>query len=628
MELSNFLQRLEGVSGRDGRYTARCPAHNDSTPSLSISLGKDNRILLKCFAGCAVDDIVHSMGLETKDLFYESQNALPAYAQRRAKDDIAQEAEYLYANGSLKKLKFRRADGSKFCTWRHLDGNRWEKGRCGINPGLYQSRPDLPEIFFLVEGEKDVDNLKKAGMVAVSLPDGAQSRWEDSYNTVFNGKQVVILPDNDTPGKEYAQMCAQSLSGIAARVWIVDLKQTWTDMPTKADISDMMEHFGATDAIQKVMDLLQNTPEWSSVPAESLPLVCAADVEYSPPRWLIEPYFQRGKGTLIQADPGIGKTAFMCAIAASVTTGEPIMGVRVETPGNVLMFSVEDDLGVLRGRIDANGGDVSKVFFMQNTADITLNSPKIGQAIRQVNARLLIFDPLQAFLGAHIDMYRSNETRPALAKLFEMCERTDCACAIVAHNSKSTLGKSPVNQSLGSVDIPAAMRSVIHIARNPQDKNECIAVHVKSSNAPKGKSIAYGIVDRGGVQWHDFCDFTVEDLNTAQKRTEKGTPYENEPLVQVFNQLITDRPGGGFWSYDEVKTSGAKILGFPPFSTVNELKAKLAGSLARELQTKDGLIVTSGHAQHGSRGIRIERYTIPDGYQVKMRDQSKMDNHA
>lgn len=618
--MTDILRRLEGVKGRDGKYMARCPNHGDSTPSLSVSLGSDNKILLKCFAGCTTEAIVRSMGLEMKDLFAEPAAAFPAYEESKANQPATLEAEYLYAGGTLKKLKFRRADGSKYCTWRHLKGGKWEKGRNNILPGLYQSRPDLPEIFFLVEGEKDVDSLKKADMVAVSLPDGAQSKWEAHYNAAFKGKQVVILPDNDEPGKKYAQMCAEKLHGNAANIWIVDLKQAWPDIPEKGDISDLIFRLGADVAIQKVMDLLQTTPEWTPPATASTSLICAADVEYSPPKWLISPYFQRGKGTLIQADPGTGKTAFMCAIAASVTTGTPIMGLNVETPGSVLMLSVEDDLGVLRGRISANNGDPSKVYFMPNAADMTLNSPEIEHAIIQVGAKLLIFDPLQAFLGAKIDMFRANETRPALAKLFDMCDRNDCACAVISHMGKNGMGKSPVNQSLGSVDIPAAMRSVLHIARNPKDDTECIAVHVKSSNAPKGRSLAYSIVDRGGVEWHGFCDFSVEDLNAVQKRTEKGVPYENEPLVQVFNQLITDRPGGGFWAYDEVKSIGAQLVGFPPFSSTAELRTKLSGPLARELQTKDGLIVTCGHKQGGLRGIRIEQYRHPDGYQTSIQE--------
>lgn len=350
-------------------------------------------------------------------------------------------------------------------------------------------------------------------------------------------------------------------------------------------------------------------------------LIKAADVIYEPPRWLIPPYFQRGKGTLVQGDNGTGKTAFMCAIAAHVSNGKPLLGIPVETPGNVLILSVEDDLPVLRGRIEACGGDLERCYFMTNAAGITFNSPEVEEMIRTVSARMIIFDPFQAFLGAGVDMFRSNETRPELAKLFEMADRNDCSVAIIAHMAKGSDNKNPVNRALGSADIPAAMRSIIQIIRNPDIEDECVAVHIKCSNAPKGRSISYTIGDRGGVQWLGFNDTTPEDLTTIIKRKEKGVPYEHEPLVQVFNQLITDKPGGGFWSYADLKREGAKILGFPPFADLNDLRQRLDNGLARELQKRDGIIVIHGaKGRSRSHGVRIEQYKAPHSYQIKLPD--------
>ena len=112
---------------------------------------------------------------------------------------------------------------------------------------------------------------------------------------------------------------------------------------------------------------------------------------------------------------------------------------------------------------------------------------------------------------------------------------------------------------------------------------------------------------------------TADDLTQVIKRKEKSIPYEREPLVQVFNQLITNKPGGGFWSYSDLKSESAKILGFPPYSDLNELRSKLDGGLAKELQQRDGLLVTHG-AKGRSRaaGIRIERYEVPQAYQSKI----------
>ena len=284
-------------------------------------------------------------------------------------------------------------------------------------------------------------------------------------------------------------------------------------------------------------------------------------------------------------------------------------------------LSVEDDLPILRGRIEADGGDLTKMHFMTNAAGLTFTSAEIEEAVKQVNAKMVIFDPIQAFMGAGVDMFRANETRPELAKLFEMCDRNDCSCAIISHMGKAG-DKSPVNRSLGSVDIPASMRSILELTINPDNEGECIMVHVKCSNAPKGQSIAYTIGERGGVHWVGFSDMTVEDLaviNRRKERKEKGIPYENEPLVQVFNQLVTDKPGGGFWSYADLKSEGAKILGYEPFSGVGDLRKRLDEGLTRELQARDGLIVThSQRGAHNIRGIRIEQYKLPEGYQTSI----------
>ena len=351
---------------------------------------------------------------------------------------------------------------------------------------------------------------------------------------------------------------------------------------------------------------------------KSLDLVKASVVTYEPPRWLIPPYFQRGKGTLIQGDNGSGKTAFMCAIAAHVSTGRPLLGIPIEGPGPVLILSVEDDLPILRGRIEANGGDLDKCYFLGNAADLTFNSPEVEAAIQRSHAVMVIFDPFQAFLGAKVDMFRANEVRPVLAKLFDMCERNSCSCAIIAHLGKGGSDKSPVNRSLGSVDIPAAMRSILQLIRNPEKPEECIMVHIKCSNAPLGRGLSYTIGDRGGVTWNGFNDMSLDELATVKKRTEKGIPYEHEPLVQVFNQLVTDKPGGGFWSYADLKSEGAKILGFPPFSDSRDLTRRLDDGLAKELQAHDGLIVTSGARRNNARGVRIEQYQQPQGYQTKL----------
>lgn len=620
MTVDEVLRRLHGVTKRgDGQYMAKCPAHDDQKASLSVGMGADGRILLKCHAGCRNEDICAALGLKISDLFQEAQNA--GY-----KPPIVATYNYTDESGKLLCQKQRRAD--KSFMWRRPDGcGGWKYDRKGIKPTLYNVAEAVKaDSVYLVEGEKDVDTLKRLGEVAVSPPDGAGSKWYDSYTEVLKGRQVAIIADNDVPGRDFAKEAANKIYPVAKDVRILDLKEIWPELLEHGDTTDVIEHFGDEDGLRMIRELANRTDVYrASKKSKTAPIIVkASDIPYEPPKWLIAPYFQRGKGTLIQADSGAGKTAFVCAVAAHVSNGVPILGIPIETPGAVLILSVEDDLPILRGRIEASGGNLDKCHFMTNAAGLTFNSPEIEQAIKQIQAKLVIFDPFQAFLGAGVDMFKANQTRPELAKLFEMCDRNDCACGIVAHTGKSRFEKSPVNMSLGSVDIPAAMRSIFQIIRNPENEQECIAIHIKSSNAPKGRSIVYTIGDRGGVQWNGFSDIRPEDLKFIANRKEReksGVTYENEPLVQVFNQLITDRPGGGFWSYSELKAEGAKILGFPPFSDLNDLRTRLDSGLARELQQKDGLIVTHSVPGKGNaRGVRIERYKHPQGYQVKISD--------
>lgn len=601
MNLQEVLSHFDGVKRRnENEYMARCPCHNDKKQSLCIGNGEKG-IVLKCQAGCDTRAILDRVGLKPADLFFEKkQDNRPQVI-----------ATYQYPNGVQ---KLRRSD--KSFTWRRPDGKGgWIYNRKGVPHNLYIAG-ELSEDVAIVEGEKDADNLHKLGWTAVSGEDGAgPGKWRSEYTEQLRGFPVVIFQDNDDVGKAYAQEVAAALSSVAKSVHLLDLSKIWTEIPEHGDVSDLIARFGEEQASDMIAELIRKTPAWAPQnPAVS----CAADVPYEKPKWTIAPYFQRGKGTLIQGDSGSGKTAFVCAVAAHVSTGKPLLNSTVETPGNVLVLSVEDDQPILRGRIEASGGDLTKIFFYKNPAGLTFTSPEVWSIVKQYQIKLIIFDPLQAFVGADTDMYRPNETRPLLAKLFELCDQEDCACIIVAHTSKNS-DRSVVNRSLGSVDIPASMRSVMQLIRNPDNPDQCIMVHVKSSNAPRGRSIAYTIGDRGGVHWDGYSPITVEDLGTIAKREKKGIPYDKEPLVQVFNQLITDRPGGGFWSYSDLKKEGAKILGFPPFSDLNELRSKLDGGLAKELQKNDGLIVVYGEKNRtNARGIRIEQYQKPKAYQTKL----------
>ena len=274
MTLTDFLGRLNGVRGSGTQYTAKCPAHDDHHASLSVGEGQDGRILLKCHAGCSTQSILAAMGLSERDLFPEKPGA------KGAKDPAASTvtATYRYydAEGKLVAQKLRRAD--KTFLWRRPDGKGgWIYNRKGVPPVLYKGEwQTIPDTVYLVEGEKDVDTLFSLNKAAVSGMDGAgPGKWRQAYTEQLRGKVVYILPDHDAPGMDYAEEAANALSSAAKCVKIVDLSSEWPEMPEHADVTDVIEKFGAYEGWGKVYRATLSATPWkpklrlSSAPVNS-----------------------------------------------------------------------------------------------------------------------------------------------------------------------------------------------------------------------------------------------------------------------------------------------------------------------------------------------------------------------
>ena len=337
-------------------------------------------------------------------------------------------------------------------------------------------------------------------------------------------------------------------------------------------------------------------------------------VEYEEPEFLIKPYIPLGKLTIIQADSGVGKTALACKLAACVSRGMP-MQTEPCMRGRTLILSVEDDPATLRGRIEASGGDLTQCAFLDNAHELTFISPIIEEAIREHDIKLVIFDPLQSFLGAKMDMHRANETRPIMAHLAAMAKRTGCAVIIISHMSKGSAGGKAIYRALGSVDIPAASRSVLYVERNPQDEEQCVIVHIKSSNAKAGQAILYRIGTRGGVQWEGYSSITMDDLIMRAERKDKGVDYADEPIVVGVRAFITDNPKGGKLTYDEFHTLCVKASGIPPYADNRDAAYKIP-KIKPELMQNDRILIETGAFVRRNKGISIMPYAPPSTFQT------------
>jgi 5S rRNA maturation endonuclease (ribonuclease M5) len=246
MILTDFLTHFKNVRKNGSGYMAQSPLRSDSTPSLSITEGEDGRILIHDFGApeAAPEDILRAIGLEMKDLMPERDFTprpavpLPEKPKKRVTADqirgfpfVKDVYDYPDESGSLLYIITRSPD-KKFTQWRLVGNGFFESGMDGVRRVPYR----LPEVIdavrqgrpvFIVEGEKDVNNLVKIGLDATCNPGGA-GKWRPEFNEHLRGAHVIILPDNDDPGRKHAEDVAGHLYGIAAEVKVLDLSERRT----------------------------------------------------------------------------------------------------------------------------------------------------------------------------------------------------------------------------------------------------------------------------------------------------------------------------------------------------------------------------------------------------------------
>ena len=181
-----------------------------------------------------------------------------------------------------------------------------------------------------------------------------------------------------------------------------------------------------------------------------------SDVPLQEVRWLWYPYIPFGKITIIQGDPGEGKTTFALRLAAACTTGQVLPGMEATELFSVIYQTAEDGLGdTIKPRLMDAGADQDRVFNIdENQRTLTLLDERIEAAIVQTGAKLLILDPIQGYLGERVDMNRANEIRTVLKNVASVAARTGCAIVLVGHLNKAA-GANSAYRGLGSIDFSA-----------------------------------------------------------------------------------------------------------------------------------------------------------------------------
>jgi len=259
---------------------------------------------------------------------------------------------------------------------------------------------------------------------------------------------------------------------------------------------------------------------------ETLKLIRMNEVEATEIDWLWYPYIPYGKITVIQGDPGDGKTTVVLAIAAAITTGAALPESKTAAPPMSVIFqTAEDGLGdTVKPRLVQSGADCERVIVIdESEKELSLSDIRIEQAITLTGAKLFILDPLQAYIGADVDMHRANEIRPVLKRISAVAEKTGCAVVVIGHLNKGA-NKSQY-RGLGSIDIQAAARSVLTVGRIKGKPYTRAIVQGKNNLAPEGQAIGFELDPATGFRWIGTLPITIDELLSGIM-PERDTTYD------------------------------------------------------------------------------------------------------
>ena len=376
-------------------------------------------------------------------------------------------------------------------------------------------------------------------------------------------ERVFLCLDADKAGED----ACKRLAGL-----LPDTVSVTRIQPCMKDWNDVLVHRAEIPNRNYFKSIVLKEP---SKP-ETVKIIRMSDVELTPVEWLWKPYLPFGKLSVLQGNPGEGKTYFAMHLAAACTNGKLLPNMERMEPFNVIYQTAEDGLGdTVKPRLIEAGADLDRVLVIDDSdVQLTLSDERIEKAIVENNARLVIIDPIQAYLGADVDMNRANEVRPIFMRLGQVAQRTGCAILLIGHLNKAA-GMQSLQRGLGSIDIAAAVRSVMFIGKLKHDPTMRILTHEKSSLAPPGASLAFSLGDEGGFRWVGEYDITADEMLS-------GIEPQRETKTQQAKDLICTLLAGGKQVLSEDIDKAALERGIPG-RTVRDAKRELGDALKSKI---------------------------------------------
>lgn len=557
--LDKILDKLREVKPCGKGWSARCPAHDDHHPSLTVTEAGDGEILMHCHAGCSYEDIRHALDFD---------NIVAIYDYR----DEAGELLYQVTRTTPKGFFQRRPDGKE-----GFINGLGDVGRVLYRlPELLKADQKLP--VFIPEGEKDVDALRRRGLVATCNSGGA-GKWRDEYNHWLTERDIVVLPDNDSQGKEHAQRVAKSLLGIAASVKVVRLPT----LPDKGDVSDWLNAGGTKEQLITLVDKadILNSVSSTSTNRQNMeseftlfPLNQLWDEVDDEAAYVWDNTLPVGGFSICSAKPKVGKSTFARNLAVAVTRGEEFFG-RSTTTGKVIYLALEEKLSEVKGHFRRLGADGKDILLHKGT--LPKNSlDALERAIKKSQASLVIIDPLSRFVRVN-DFNSYGEVSRVLEPVIDLARRSGAHILGLHHNGKAE--REGADSLLGSTAFHGAVDTLIIMRRKDNNRylysdqryGENLPETVARLDLSTGK-----LTPDGDLLTHQVVDLKPKILETLGNEALnqiqiKGRIVGNANLIsRALRELIDERAiartGKGVRNDPYLYTTATKnpILDFSP----------------------------------------------------------------
>lgn len=506
----DVLEKLDNalvvVRRRGEQRDALCPAHDDRSSSLVYGPGEHGNAVMFCHAGCDTTAVLTALGMSSRELM-GTPYVEASYAYTDAAGDLLWTVER-WANPK----DFRVRPGLPPSTDRVLYAMPWIDHARRTNTPVY-----------VVEGEKDADAILALGIPATTNVGGAgRGKWLSQYSRMLNGLHCIVVADDDEPGRRHARMVADSLEGEAASVTRL--------MPRQG--KDVSDHLAAGLGLDELLPL----PELDT----GATLLNPADIPITPVEWVWPGYVPRGALTIIDGDPGDGKSVLTLDLAARWSTGA-LMPDGSPNPGpmHVVLVSAEDDPMVIAMRLRAAGAELSRLHMLVSVRtalgdvrpfDLAVDLPLLEDVLRQTKAGVVVMDPLMAFMSEAIDTYKDHHVRRVLHPYIELVREYGSALLCVRHLTKG--GTKALYRGGGSIAFVGAARSAFLVAREAQDQEVRVLANIKANLGARPAALRYRLAssrafDAPVVEWLGSTDASAQQLIDAD-------PRESSAMVEAM----------------------------------------------------------------------------------------------